>query len=146
MGKTEREGGAKALLAPHCLGTAACSAWASSPPARIPAVRPPRSAHPTSPAVVSDASEQRVVATATLLVERKFIHGCGKVGHIEDVVVDPGYRGQRLGQRLIEDLVGRAKAGGCYKVILDCSEDNAAFYEKCGLSRKEIQMVLYLDR
>lgn len=30
---------------------------------------------------------------------------------------------------------------GCYKVILDCSEANQAFYEKCGLTRKEVQMV-----
>lgn len=30
---------------------------------------------------------------------------------------------------------------GCYKVILDCSEDNVPFYEKCGLTRKEVQMV-----
>ena len=30
---------------------------------------------------------------------------------------------------------------GCYKVILDCAEANVVFYEKCGLTRKEIQMV-----
>ena len=30
---------------------------------------------------------------------------------------------------------------GCYKVILDCAEANIVFYEKCGLTRKEIQLV-----
>jgi hypothetical protein len=25
-------------------------------------------------------------------------------------------------------------------VILDCNEDNASFYEKCGFVRKEVQM------
>lgn len=30
---------------------------------------------------------------------------------------------------------------GCYKVILDCSEENVPFYEKCGLIKKEVQMV-----
>lgn len=30
---------------------------------------------------------------------------------------------------------------GCYKVILDCSEDNVPFYQKCGLVKKEVQMV-----
>ena len=30
---------------------------------------------------------------------------------------------------------------GCYKVILDCAEANVPFYEKCGLTRKEVQMV-----
>jgi hypothetical protein len=43
--------------------------------------------------------------------------------------------------RLIEELVRVAKQQGCYKVILDCAESNVAFYEKCGLSRKEVQMV-----
>lgn len=43
--------------------------------------------------------------------------------------------------RLIEALVDAAAQQGCYKVILDCSEANQAFYEKCGLIRKEVQMV-----
>lgn len=43
--------------------------------------------------------------------------------------------------RLVEALVAVSKARGCYKVILDCAEHNVAFYEKCGLTRKEIQMV-----
>ncbi len=33
------------------------------------------------------------------------------------------------------------KERGCYKVILDCAEHNVAFYEKCGLTKKEVQMV-----
>jgi len=44
---------------------------------------------------------------------------------------------------LIEAAADAAKAAGCYKVILDCSESNVAFYEKCGLTRKEVQMVRY---
>lgn len=43
--------------------------------------------------------------------------------------------------RMIEALTAIARQAGCYKVILDCAESNAAFYEKCGLVRKEIQMV-----
>lgn len=33
---------------------------------------------------------------------------------------------------------------GCYKVILDCSEDNVRFYERCGFVRKEVQMAAYI--
>ncbi|GLC39747.1 hypothetical protein PLESTB_001228000 [Pleodorina starrii] len=88
----------------------------------------------------------RIVATAAMIVELKFIHGCSKVGHIEDVVVDPAYRGKKLGIKLIEALVEAARGAGCYKIILDCNEANTAFYEKCGLTRKEVQMVKYLDR
>ena len=42
---------------------------------------------------------------------------------------------------MIEALLEAAREAGCYKVILDCADANAAFYEKCGLIRKEIQMV-----
>ncbi len=94
--------------------------------------------------VIEDTSKHAIVATATLFVEKKFIRGCASCGHIEDVVVDGGYRGKQLGKRVIERCIEEAKLRGCYKVILDCSEENAAFYAKCGLDRKEIQMVRYL--
>ena len=44
--------------------------------------------------------------------------------------------------RLIAALVDHAKKIGCYKVILDCSEENVAFYQKGGFERKEVQMVM----
>ena len=49
--------------------------------------------------VVEETKERKVVATATLLLEKKFIRGCGLAGHVEDVVVDESVRGQKLGLR-----------------------------------------------
>lgn len=92
----------------------------------------------------ADVDKRKIIATATLVIELKFIRNCSKCGHIEDVVVDSSYRGLRLGLRVVEALITAAKDSGCYKVILDCSESNAPFYEKCGLVKKEIQMVQYL--
>ena len=43
--------------------------------------------------------------------------------------------------RAIAALTAYAKEQGCYKVILDCADDNAAFYSKCGFKQKEVQMV-----
>eukprot|EP00775_Hariotina_reticulata_P013371 gene13371-13498_t len=94
----------------------------------------------------ADTKQGKVVGTAALVVERKFVHACGKVGHIEDVVVDQAARGQKLGQKLIDELVKVAQEQGCYKVILDCAEHNVEFYGKCGLIRKEVQMVKYFDK
>jgi glucosamine-phosphate N-acetyltransferase len=93
--------------------------------------------------VIEDTNTSKIIGTASCLVERKFIRGCGKAAHIEDVVVDSGYRGLKLGARLVEALIEAAKEMGCYKVILDCAESNVKFYEKSGLSRKEVQMVKY---
>ena len=42
-------------------------------------------------------------------MELKFIRGCAKCGHIEDVVVDSSYRGLRLGLRVIEALMAAAQ-------------------------------------
>ena len=98
----------------------------------------------TQACLCADSSTGKVVATATLLLELKFIRNRGICGHIEDVVVDASCRGRNLGKRIVDALLQCAKQEGCYKVILDCSESNQAFYEKCGLRRKEIQMVRYL--
>lgn len=59
---------------------------------------------------VADVDKQQIIATATLVVELKFIRGCSKCGHIEDVVVDSTYRGLRLGLRVIEALMTAAQA------------------------------------
>ena len=67
----------------------------------------------------------------------------GLAGHIEDVVVDKEVRGRGLGKHIIMKLVALARAAGCYKVVLDCSEANAPFYRKCGFEAKEVQMVRY---
>ena len=50
-------------------------------------------------------------------------------------------RGKGFPFRLLEALLVHAQEAGCYKVILDCSDQNVAFYEKCGFERKEVQMV-----
>ncbi|KAI4341967.1 hypothetical protein MLD38_026634 [Melastoma candidum] len=93
--------------------------------------------------VIEDVASRKIVATGSIFVERKFIRGCGKVGHIEDVVVDGSTRGLSLGKRVVSFLADHARSVGCYKVILDCSMDNRAFYEKCGFKQKEVQMVRY---
>eukprot|EP00741_Cyanophora_paradoxa_P020804 tig00021312_g20083.t1 len=94
--------------------------------------------------VLEDAAKGRVVASARLLVERKFTRGCSLCGHIEDVVVDETYRGKNLGKCVIDELVSVAKAAGCYKVILDCADKNVPFYEKCGFKLHEVHMSQYL--
>uniref|UniRef100_A0A7S1R0A6 Glucosamine 6-phosphate N-acetyltransferase n=1 Tax=Neobodo designis TaxID=312471 RepID=A0A7S1R0A6_NEODS len=90
--------------------------------------------------VVHDAESDRIVASATLLVEQKLIHECACVGHIEDVVVSESCRGKGVGQTLVRFLVDLAKSRRCYKVVLDCATENCGFYEKCGFVKRECQM------
>ncbi|KAH6821648.1 DNA ligase IV-binding protein [Perilla frutescens var. hirtella] len=91
--------------------------------------------------VIEDKDSGKIIATGSVFIEKKFIRNCGKVGHIEDVVVDSSVRGKHLGKKIIEFLSDHARSMGCYKVILDCSSENMLFYERCGFKQKEIQMV-----
>ncbi|KAG0363521.1 acyl-CoA N-acyltransferase [Gamsiella multidivaricata] len=86
----------------------------------------------------------KIVAAGTIVVERKFIRGLGLVGHIEDIAVSGDQQGKKLGLRIIETLKAIGKQQGCYKVILDCSEKNVPFYEKCGFERKGVEMGWYV--
>lgn len=88
--------------------------------------------------------DEKIIATATLIIENKIIHNMGKVGHIEDVVTDKNSRGKGLGKMLINELVKISEKENCYKIILDCNEDNVKFYEKTGFFVKELQMSKYL--
>lgn len=93
--------------------------------------------------IVEDYEMNKIVASGTILVEHKLIHNNGKVGHIEDIVVDKNYRGYGLGKKIIEYLTEYAKKQDCYKCILDCSDDNIKFYEKCGYTSKGAFMASY---
>ncbi|KAL2830238.1 acyl-CoA N-acyltransferase [Aspergillus cavernicola] len=87
--------------------------------------------------------QDKIVGTGSLIVERKFIHSLGMVGHIEDIAVEKGQQGKKLGLRLIQALDFVAEEVGCYKTILDCSEANEGFYVKCGFKRAGLEMAHY---
>jgi len=93
--------------------------------------------------VIECENTKRIVATGTLLIEQKLIRNYGKVGHIEDIVVDKNWRGFGLGKYMIDYLGKESKKKKCYKCILDCSDSNVGFYEKCSYVRKGAQMSLY---
>ena len=89
------------------------------------------SSNPDHVIVVAEL-DGKIVGTTTLLIEIKFIHSGGLVGHIEDVVVDKNFQGQRIGEKIMKFLLEFAKNRGCYKTILDCTDDVKPFYEKLG--------------
>lgn len=93
--------------------------------------------------VIVVLDKDRVIGCATYLIEMKLIRGGSRVMHIEDVVVDREYRGMGLGSMLLNSLKKISEERGCYKMILDCSNEYRSFYEKNGFSNKNIQMSMY---
>ena len=99
---------------------------------------------PSRAVFVAVRVDGEVVGTTTLLLERKFIHGGGLVGHIEDVAVRQGREGKGIGSALVSAAVDRARREGCYKCILDCKEELVPFYSRLGFKRHEVEMRLDL--
>ena len=82
----------------------------------------------------------KIVGSTTLLIEQKFIHEGGKVGHIEDVVVSKEFEGRGIGIKLVTSLLEVAKTENCYKTILDCKDELIPFYERIGFKQESNQM------
>ena len=85
-------------------------------------------------------SEKKIIGTVTLVFENKFIHNCGIVAHLEDLVVSNQHRRQGIGAALIVHCVEEAKKHKCYKLILNCTKELKRYYKKCGLHKSAIQM------
>ena len=74
----------------------------------------------------------KIVGTYNTSDRDKIYSQGGLVGHIEDVVVDKNFQGQKIGEKIMKYLLEFAKNRGCYKTILDCTDDVKPFYEKLG--------------
>ena len=83
---------------------------------------------------------KKIVGSTTLLIEQKFIHSGGLVGHIEDVVVRKDYEGKGIGMKLVISLLDVAKQRRCYKTILNCEDSLKQFYEKIGFKKTTNEM------
>ncbi|KAI1375494.1 acyl-CoA N-acyltransferase [Hypoxylon crocopeplum] len=87
----------------------------------------------------------RIVGTGALVVEKKFIHGRGKCGHIEEISIAKEHQGKGLGLKMIQALDSVAVNLGCYKNILNCGLKNEPFYVKCGYHNSGIEMSHYFE-
>jgi len=83
-------------------------------------------------AVIEDTTLNKVIGATTLVVEKKFIHECGKVGRVEDVVISDEYRGRQLGKLAVGMMQPFAKKLGCYKVTLNCTDAMVKYYTGLG--------------
>lgn len=83
---------------------------------------------------------EKILGVASIVTINKILRSGSRMGLIEDVAVASEARGLGLGRLLIESLLSLGEELGCYKVVLNCSDANVAFYEKCGMYKAENQM------
>ena len=84
--------------------------------------------------------DRMIVGSTTLLIEQKFIHKGGLVGHIEDVVVKKEFEGHGIGIKLVKSLLDVAKQKNSYKTILNCKDNLRPFYAKMGFKQATNEM------
>jgi glucosamine-phosphate N-acetyltransferase len=89
---------------------------------------------------VAELPNGQIVGSTTLLIEPKFIHNGGLVGHIEDVVVSKKFQGLNIGKKLMDFSLKYAQEHGCYKTILCCMDDIIKFQKKNGFKIHGVEM------
>jgi len=82
----------------------------------------------------------KLIATAKLIIEQKFIHKLAKYGYIEDVIVDENYRKQNIGKNIIKYIVDYCKTNNFFKITLSCNKSLINFYEKNNFEVYNIHM------
>ena len=86
--------------------------------------------------------DNQIVGYGSIVIETK-IRG-GKMGHIEDIVSHSLFRKKGIGKAIVDGLFDVAKINGCYKVALQCKEQNVKFYEKCGYELSGLAMQMFV--
>ena len=84
----------------------------------------------------------KLIATATIQYEYKFIFNTCILAHVEDVCLKKEYLNTVLVKKIVKFLLEKAQEKGAYKITLDCAEGNIKFYEKCGFEKRGQQMTV----
>ena len=93
-------------------------------------------------AVTGYGNDEKIIGTTTVLVEQKFIRSGARVAHIEDVSTRKEFEGHGVAKAVMSHAISYARERGCYKVILDCSDETKGFYERLGFRANENHMRL----
>lgn len=89
---------------------------------------------------------QNILGTGTLFIEDKMTYGGCKMGHIENILIDTNYRGQKLGERLVKYLLNIAEEKKCYRVDLTCNKELEEFYKKNKFSTNSVSMSIFFKK
>jgi len=89
--------------------------------------------------------DNKIVGYGSIIIDFKFYRNCKNVGHIEDIVIHPDYRGNGLSKKIINQLIDYGKNMNCYKIVLNCNENLEDFYKNIGFKKGDNFMVKTLN-
>ncbi len=96
--------------------------------------------------------EQILLVAEETAGEEKVIHGysilfaAADQADVSNIAVDPAFRGQKIGDALMREMLNRAKEKGVREVFLEVRESNApaiGLYEKYGFSQIGVRKAYY---
>lgn len=86
------------------------------------------------------AHSSAIVAMVSILFTVSTAEG-GRAAWLEDMIVDPDWRGQGVGQQLLGHAISEAKAAGCLRIALLTDQTNEAamrFYRRAGFEQSQM--------
>ncbi len=89
-------------------------------------------------------AEGRAVGLLSYHIRPDLYHAAGSC-YVEELVVDPSWRGQGIGGKLLDEVLARAATAGCAEVSLSVMPDNAGairMYRQHGL----VEEALFLEK
>jgi len=75
---------------------------------------------------------EEIIGFGSVIYEQNIRSGIR--GHIEDIVVSKKYQKQGVGKEIIDNIISYSKEQGCYKLSLQCNDENINFYKKLGFN------------
>jgi glucosamine-phosphate N-acetyltransferase len=81
--------------------------------------------------------DNKIIGYGSIIIDFKFYRNCKNIGHIEDIVIHPDYRGNGLSKQLINELIKYGKNMNCYKIVLNCDENLTQYYTHLGFVKKD---------
>lgn len=99
--------------------------------------------HPERGQILVMRDQSRLVGMVNLLFTVSTALG-GKVALLEDMVVQPDYRGTGAGTALLQAAIEQAKTSGCRRITLLTDADNAGgqrFYQRQGFCLSDMRVM-----
>jgi predicted GNAT family N-acyltransferase len=90
--------------------------------------------------------DNKLLATASIIYETKFIFNICKSALIEDVCTKKEFRNKGYGKKIIEHLISEASYHNCYKINLVCNSNLIPFYKSSGFEQRGVHLSILIKK